>query len=265
MLKAPCHAAVVRSAAVVSAPPAPTTSSMASGAAVPRTSTTTTFRAALAHVPRPMDRVRFDRVRPVANQGKGMVDGHRRGGRVSGEHQTRVEEAHTAALRSAGLAAMTTAAVMAVMAVAAVVGGPGEVLRVDEAELDEAAGVYSQGHKERPYLPRAKLDIGGDERLVDGHLRLTVGLLVIVFPFRRALSTFLFQRRLVGHILHEVVVELLRVVLHRHQLHVCADGFSEIRVGFIVAERNPLVFHQLLPELLRHKALLREVARAQLQ
>ena len=262
MLKAPCYAAVVRSAAVVSAPPAPTTSSMASGAAVPRTSTTTTFRAALAHVPRPMDRVRFDRVRPVANQGKGMVDGHRRGGRVSGEHQTGVEEAHTAALPSAGLAAMTTAAVMAVVVV---VGGPGEVLRVDEAELDEAAGVHSQGHEERPYLPRAKLDIGGDERLVDGHLRLTVGLLVIVFRFRRALSTLLFQRRLVGHILHEFVVEPLRVVLHRHQLHVCADGLSEILVGFIVAERNPLVFHQLLPELLRHKALFREVARAQLQ
>ena len=256
MLKAPCHAAVVRSAAVVSAPPAPTTSSMASGAAVPRTSTTTTFRAALAHVPRPMDRVRFDRVRPAANQGKGMVDGHRRRGRVSGEHQTRVEEAHTAALRSAGFAAMTTAAVMAVVVV---VGGPGEVLRVDEAELDEAAGVHSQGHEERPYLPRAKLDIGGDERLVDGHLRL------IVFPFRRALSTLLFQRRLVGHILHEVVIEPLRVVLHRHQLHVCADGLSEILVGFIVAERNPLAFRQLLTELLRHKALFREVARAQLQ
>ena len=137
MLKTSCHAAVVRSAAVVPAPPAPTTFSMASGAAVLHIRATTTFRAAFAHVLRPMGRVRFDRVRPVTNQGKGMVNGHRRGGRGAGEHQTRVEEAHTAAHRSAGLATMTTAAV---------VGGSGEVLGVDEAELDEVAGVYSQGH-----------------------------------------------------------------------------------------------------------------------
>ena len=84
MLKASCHAAVVRSAAVVSAPPAPTTSSMASDAAVPHTRATTTFRAALGHVPRPMDWVRFDRARPVTNQRKGMVNGHRRGGRGGG-------------------------------------------------------------------------------------------------------------------------------------------------------------------------------------
>ena len=121
MLKESCHAAVVRTAAEVPASPTPTTSSMASGAAVPHVRATTTFRAALAHVPRPMDRVRFFRARPVTNQGKCMVNGHRRGGRGAGELQPRVEEAHTAAHRSAGLATMTTAAV---------VGGSGEVFHV---------------------------------------------------------------------------------------------------------------------------------------
>ena len=207
MLKAPCHAAVVRSAAMVSAPTTPTTFSMAFGAAAPHIRATTTFRAALAHVPRPMGRMRFDRVRPVTNQGKGV--------------------AHTAAHRSAGLATMTTAAVVV---------GSAEVFHVDETKLDEAAGVYSQGHKERPDLPRAKLDIGGDERRMDRHLRLAVELLVVVFPFRRALSTLLFRRRLVGHILHEVVVGPLRVVPHRHQLHVCADGLGKILVDLFREE-----------------------------